>query len=65
MFINILKDWKNAVGNKRSALKTHEESVSHKDAVEKSTQFAAVCEGTKPNIYLSLSKAYHRHMKIK
>jgi hypothetical protein len=34
-------------------------------SVEKSTQFAAVCEGTKPNIYLSLSKAYHRHMKIK
>ncbi|VDI15927.1 Hypothetical predicted protein [Mytilus galloprovincialis] len=56
-------DWKNAVGNKRSTLKSHDDSVDHRNAVEKAENFISVCEGKKPSICSSLSKAYEDKVK--
>ena len=58
-----LTDLKNAVGNTRSTLKSHDDSVDHKNAVAKDTNFISVCDGKKPSICSSLSKAYEDKVK--
>lgn len=51
-------DWKNALGNKRSTFKSHDEFVDHKNAIEKAKNFISVCEGEKSSICSSRSKDY-------
>ncbi|CAG2217955.1 unnamed protein product [Mytilus edulis] len=55
-------DWKNAVGVKRSSLKGHEESDAHIYAAEAAKDFIAICQGSKPDIYSSLSKSYENRV---
>lgn len=42
------RDWKNAMGTKRSALLTHEKSEVHRNAALKALSFRNVVEGKKP-----------------
>ncbi|KAJ8308416.1 hypothetical protein KUTeg_013290 [Tegillarca granosa] len=51
-------DWKNAQGEKRGALRCHENSEKHKISRYKSTEFLLCTEESKPNIKEYLSSAY-------
>ena len=52
------KDWKNALGDKRGALKRHQESDCHKFSVEKAENFLAVTTKEQNDVVSSANVAY-------